>query len=127
MADIKIIGVDKDRTHRAIGLDKEEPFKLYDIYLELSEAPPSGWRRVFQGYNPRSHELIDVAWISGKYLVITCALELLGVMGPDLPTFLKKLIEQTNTQYREHLAKKAAQADRERELIARALDKLVFD
>jgi len=96
------------------------------VFFELSEAPPPDWRRLF--YNIWSDFLNygkagRTACISGKYLVLTCRLVEIDAHLARL----KEAIKGTNEGYRNRMAESATKAEEEREKIAKALEKLVFD
>jgi len=68
IADLKIIGLDAQKTHRA-----DEYTDLYDMHLILSDTPHPVWRSCFE----RAHRLrTNATWrrahINEKYLVIKC-------------------------------------------------------
>jgi len=126
MEDIRIIGADKEKTHRYEG-------ELYQVYLELSEKPPTEWVRIFDDiWSGRMLYLMKrPAHVEGKYLVITCGLD--EIARHHVPQ-LKKAFEQTNTGYREYLGREKEEADRsekeaeeERRQIEETLDSLSFD
>lgn len=121
MKDIRIIGVDKDKTRKALGSE------LYHVYFQLSEVPPSDWKRIFHEIwcAPEfGYPVETAAYASGKYLVVKCVLE-------DVPQFvlptLKKAIERTKAEYGEYEARTRKEAEKERRRIAQVLDKLTLD
>jgi len=123
MEDIRIIAADKERTHRALRSDV-----LYDVFFELSEAPPAGWRRLFDSIWSdflKYGRAGRTAYISGKYLVLICRLVQVEIEAHLAQ--LKEAIKGTNEGYRNRIAQAAKEAEKERKKIAKALDKLTFD
>jgi hypothetical protein len=91
-ADIRIIGLDEDRTTRA---DPTEP--LYDVHFVLSAQPPVGWSKLVRSGIGRRGIAGRLGWPMGKYLVVRCAIdEVTRVLAA-----LRPLLAVTNRQYRE--------------------------
>ena len=69
--DIRIVGVDKNRTRQ----DREFP-GLHDFFFQLSEQPPRRWIEFFNRARkfPR-HNVWRDAWIEKDCIVVKCALD----------------------------------------------------
>lgn len=69
---IKIVSLDTSRTKPSSAGGNT----MRNLYLELSEVPPSGWSNFFdQERNFSGHTIHTMkrkAWIEGKYIVIDC-------------------------------------------------------
>jgi hypothetical protein len=89
--DIRIVGLDEDRTTRA---DPTQP--LYDVHFVLSAAAPAGWGQILQArLGPRG---IDGrrAWPQSRYIVVRCAIdEVERVLAA-----LRPLVEAANRECR---------------------------
>ncbi len=122
--DLSIIEVDKGRTYNP------DPKKsLYNVYFELSTAPPQEWTDIFDAERrfPR-HTMWRKAWVEGSHIVVYC-------VPAEIKLYhlrdIKEDVETSNQKYRDLLhreAKKNAQkiAREENELseLDNALDDL---
>jgi len=125
--DIRIIGIDLERSHKP-----DPSLDLYDMYLELSEAPPEEWQRAFDAERsfPR-HTMWRHARVEGKYIVVHCVPE-------ELERYhlrdLKQDVDNSNAKYRQYLgelAQKEAERQRreaaEHSRLSELADRLDFD
>lgn len=106
--DIKIIGVDKDKTYNP------DPHKLlYNVYFELSRIPPSEWVEIFDVERrfPR-HTMWRKAWIERGYVIVHCSLD--EVKKYHLNDITED-VKTTNFKYREYLQKVELQRQRQLE------------
>jgi hypothetical protein len=106
--DLHIIGVDKEQTFNP------DPRKaMFNVYLELSSMPPSGWDQLFaQERSFPRHTMWRRAWLEGRYIVIHCPI---NEVGKHHLADLKQDVASTNRKYREVLAKHLLQVAREQE------------
>lgn len=90
--EIRIVGLNTDKTRRTLG-----SYTVYQVYFELSGAPPLAWRDIFgrewKDLNPRQEAGID-----GRFLVMHCPLK--DVATTHLPA-LKMAVEATNVAYKQ--------------------------
>jgi len=104
--EIRIVGLNSDKTRKTLG-----SYTVYQVYFELSESPPWGWRDIFgrewKNLNPDEEAVID-----GKFLVFPAELK---EIGAKLLPALKKAVEATNLAYkqyaREQVSEEARKAD----------------
>lgn len=100
---IRIVGLNTDKTRRTLG-----SYTVYQVYFELSGAPPSAWRDIFgrewKDVNPRQEAGID-----GKFLVMHCPLQ--EVATTHLPA-LKKAVEATNVAYKQYAREQVTEDER---------------
>ena len=122
--DIKIVGIDKDRSGPAEDADVHTPEHLagdveWDVYLQLSSWVSGDWLRLFQTEWMRSS--LDPKPRVTAYthqLVLHCTLDDVERNLPEV----RRAVAETNLSYRDHLEHQgriAAQRE-ERERIARA-------
>jgi hypothetical protein len=91
--EIRIVGLNTDKTRRTLG-----SYTVYQVYFELSGAPPIAWRDIFgrewKDLNPKQEAGID-----GKFLVMHCPLQEVATI--HLPA-LKKAVQATNVAYKQY-------------------------
>ena len=106
--DLQIVGVDKERTHNP------DPRKaMYNVYLELSASPPSGWDQFFaQERSFPRHTMWRRAWLEGRYIVVHCPID---ELEEQHLSDLKQDVANANRNYREAYAKHLRQVEREQE------------
>jgi hypothetical protein len=96
--EIRIVGLNTDKTRRTLG-----SYTVYQVYFELSGAPPLAWRDIFgrewKNLNPKQEAGID-----GRFLVMHCPLQ--EVATTHLPA-LKKAVEATNVAYKQYAREQA--------------------
>lgn len=107
--DVRIIGLNTDKTRRAIGSET-----LYQVYLELSGIPPLAWRTVFEeewkGLNVGQPLSLQEASIDRAFLVMQCPLQEVAMHV----SVLKQAVAATNAGYQQYIGKQAAELkDRE--------------
>jgi len=105
--DIKIIGIDKNRTY------KPDPEKsLYHVYFKLSTEPPLEWVRIFEEEHrfPR-HSMWRHAWIDGQFIVVPCCLDEVKKFILD---DIKQDVANTNRKYQEYLQQLEIEQEKER-------------
>ncbi|PJZ59686.1 toll/interleukin-1 receptor domain-containing protein [Leptospira adleri] len=91
--DLSLIGVDKQKTQIS-----RPGTSMYNVYLELSFAPPQKWSEVFESERrfPR-HSMWRNAMIRGKYIIVECPLD-------ELEKYhlrdIKEDISNSNAKYR---------------------------
>ena len=124
-AEIRIVGLNTDKTRRTLG-----SYTVYQVYFELSAAPPAAWRDIFgrewKDLNPKQEAGID-----GRFLVMHCPLQ--EIASTHLPA-LKKAVAAANVAYkqyaREQVTKEERQADvwkQERKVVEDMAKSLRFD
>ena len=97
-ADIRIVGLDEERTTRA---DPTEP--VYDVHFVLSAEAPVGWGQIAQGHLGPRGVAGRRAWPQSKYIVVRCAIdEVERVLAA-----LRPILEATNREYRAWAASQA--------------------
>ncbi|WP_434626839.1 hypothetical protein [Chromobacterium sp. CV08] len=96
---ISITGFCEDKSH-----NPDKQFLLFNMYLQLSLAPPSEWKDYFNESRrlPRG-SVWRKAWIEGDTLVVYCQPEELQT---EIET-LKQDLAAANLQYRQLLALRA--------------------
>jgi hypothetical protein len=125
LAGIHIVGLNTDKTRRTMG-----SLTVYQVYFELSNAPPLAWRDIFgrewKNANPKQEAGID-----GRFLVMHCPLQ--DIATTHLPA-LKKAVAATNASYvqysSEEATKEAHKADewkQERNTVEEMARKLKFE
>lgn len=101
--EIRIVRLNTDKTRRTLG-----SYTVYQVYFELSGAPPIVWRDIFgrewKDVNPRQEAGID-----GKFLVMHCPLQ--EVATTHLPA-LKKAVEATNVAYKQYAREQVTEEER---------------
>jgi hypothetical protein len=124
--DIKIIRVDKIKTHRP-----DSGKNLYHVYFKLSDIPPKEWVQIFDEERRFArHSVWRNAWIENDYIIVHCGLD-------EVEKYHFKDLKQdtaiTNKKYRNYLyqildnqEKKQRKELKEREDIDKALDGLDF-
>jgi len=111
-ADIRIVGMNRDKTRKVIG-----PFARYiesspeantefQVYFELSGTPPQAWRNIFERewMAMTQPPLWQEASIDNRFLVMQCLLHDIAVM--HLPV-LKKVVTATNSAYHHYAQEQA--------------------
>lgn len=123
--EIRIVGLNTDKTRRTPG-----SYTLYQVYFELSGAPPPRWRDIF-ARECRDLNPTPKAGIDGGFLVMHCPLQ--DIASKHLQA-LKKAVAAANTAYkqyaREQVAKEEHQSDeweRERKVVEDMARSLRFD
>jgi hypothetical protein len=125
--DIRIVGMDE-----AASRNPNPEKRLYDVVLTLSASAPADWAEYF---NKRwEHEIYSMkrrATVSGRRLVIHCALEELE--QDHLPR-LREVVAETNSAYRQYLTREErldsaarAREQSERDELRQIKDRLKFD
>ncbi len=104
--DLKITGVAEERTYQP-----DPSTALYNVYLELSNHPPSEWVQIFHAERrfPR-HSMWRRAWVDGKFIVVHCCL---GEIKSHHLGDLKENVANTNSRYRRYLYEEDQKATRE--------------
>ena len=101
--EIRIVGLNTDKTRKTLG-----SYTVYQVYLELSESPPWGWKDIFgrewKNLNPDEEAIID-----GKFLVFPSELQEIG--SKHLPA-LKKAVEATNLAYKQYAREQLTEEER---------------
>lgn len=106
--DIRITGVD---TAASGGGDGGSA--LVDVVLTLSKSTPADWASYFNArWEQHIYMMKRRAVVSGSRLTIHCVPDELE--KDHLPE-LKKIANETNQRYKEHLAQRELDAQRERE------------
>lgn len=124
--DVKITGMDQQAT-RPSGVGK-----LYDVVLNLSPIPPSDWSEIFDHYwKHHMYMMKRSATTFGSIITVQCMPE---ELEGGLLNELKKVVAQTNQQFKVHIgdveAHEQAQRDKaaqERERISGLAGRLNFD
>jgi hypothetical protein len=101
-ADIKITGADEKLTH------VPEPSRplMYDVYLTLSESPPSPWSQLFdETWRQHLYSMKRRAQVVGQHIVIHCPLD--EIETSQKPELLK-VIAEVNGRYRQFADQQAA-------------------
>lgn len=102
-ADIRIVGLDTERTTRA-----DPSIPLYDVHFELSALPPLGWARFVRGILEAHGVVGRQGWAHSRFFVVRCAID---EVEPVL-TALRPLLVRVNQAYREWAARETrARAD----------------
>lgn len=113
--DIRIIGLDEERTTRA---DPTEP--LYDVHFVLSEQLPSGWAKFVWPGIGRKGIAGRQGWPLSGYFVVRCAI---GEV-PRVLAALQPIVEATNRRYREWTTSQEHARAEEEEFDKREREKL---
>jgi hypothetical protein len=100
--DVRIVGLNKDKTRKTNG-----SYTAYQVYFELSGAPPVIWRDAF-GREWNDVDSVHDARIDGDFLVLRCPLQ--EIAGIHLPV-LKKAVAATNKAYERYLQEQATEQD----------------
>jgi len=105
--DIWIVNLDTDKTRKTDGSDTG-----YQVYFELSEAPPRAWRNIFErewkGSNPRQPQVWQEAVIDRGFLVMHCTLQEITTYLP----VLKKAVIATNRAHEQYVQEQATEQER---------------
>ena len=100
--DIRIVGLNTDKTRRMIGSEV-----VYQIYLELSGLPPQGWINIFEheweASNVGQPLSLQETSVERAFLVVHCPLQEVGGYMP----VLKKTVALTNILYDQYALKQA--------------------
>ena len=103
-AEIRIVGLNTDKTRRTLG-----SYTVYQVYFELSAAPPAAWRDIFgrewKDLNPKQEAGID-----GRFLVMHCPLQ--EIASTHLPA-LKKAVAAANVAYKQYAREQVTQEERQ--------------
>jgi len=102
--EIRILGLNTDKTRRTLG-----SYTVYQVYFELSAAPPSAWRDIF-GREWKDLNPTQEAGIDGRFLVMHCPLQ--EIAATHLPA-LKKAVEAANVAYRQYAQEQVSQEERQ--------------
>ena len=106
--DIRITGVDTDASGGG-----DDSSALVDVVMTLSKSTPADWASYFNArWQQHIYMMKRDAWVSGNHLTIHCVPDELE--NDHLPE-LKKIVDETNQRYKEHLAQRERDAQRERE------------
>jgi len=102
--EIRIVGLNTDKTRRTLG-----SYTVYQVYFELSAAPPAAWRDIFgrewKDLNPKQEAGID-----GRFLVMHCPLQ--EIASTHLPA-LKKAVAAANVAYKQYAREQVTQEERQ--------------
>lgn len=121
-SDIRIIGLEADRTKRS---PSAPGFRL--MYLSLSEAPPHRWCQIFDAERQFPRQSVwRRAWIEGTSIVVDCAPEELEQYHME---DLSQDVANTNTKFRNFLANevRSAEAVRQAEQIEQMRNRVNLD
>ena len=107
--EIRIRGINTDKTRRMIGSET-----VYQVYFELSGAPPQGWSTLFEqewkALNVGQPLALQEATVERAFLMMQCPL---GEVAGHLPV-LKQAVAAANTAYEKYKRERASeQKDRE--------------
>lgn len=103
--DIKIVGVNEQRTKQAEG-------RLFDVYLSLSSSPPSGWAEFFDSaWHSQFYNMKREAHVEGSHLVVRCVPE---EVGQYHKAYLTAAVADANRQFQAEAATAAAASERKR-------------
>jgi hypothetical protein len=101
--EIRIVGLNTDKTRRTLG-----SYTVYQVYFELSGAPPMAWRDIFgrewKDLNPKQEAGID-----GRFLVMHCPLQ--EIATTHLPA-LKKAVDATNVAFKQYAREQVTEEER---------------
>lgn len=103
--DIRIIGMDKERSKPANGLG------FIEIHLILSPRPNSEWEHIFRQMYKRSRNMSDKVELSGTHIVMKTYHEWTKALKDKLETD----VADTNSEYRKLINKRARQKAKEAE------------
>ncbi|MDL1891507.1 hypothetical protein FBQ87_01255 [Sphingobacteriales bacterium CHB3] len=98
--EIRIAGLNTDKTRTSLGSST-----IYQVYFQLSQAPPLAWRDIF-GREWKDLNPLQEAGIDGEFLVMHCPLQ--EVASIHLPA-LKKAVGATNIAYKQHAREQATE------------------
>jgi len=114
LQDLKVIGLDTERSHAIGGA-------MVRIYFRLSGPPPLGWSYIFTTtWNAGVHSLKRSVGVDSDRIWIDCTLE-------EVETYhgrLESAVAQTNAKYREAARQQAINASHQAESEARLRLKL---
>jgi hypothetical protein len=96
-AQIQIIGINTDKTHKKYGSDT-----IYEVYLKLSGSPTVSWRTIFEQEWKVINRSIE-ATVDRGFLVLHCLLKDVVIYLP----ILKKTFISTNNKYRAYVQKQS--------------------
>ena len=100
MTDMRIVGLNRDKTRKTIAADS-----VYEVYLELSDAPPQSWKNIFEQEWTRLEAGSAKVSIERGFLVIHCPLQ---EIANHLPV-LKNAVSATNTAYKQYVQEQATE------------------
>ena len=107
--EIRIRGINTDKTRRMIGSDTD-----YQVYFELSGTPPQGWSTLFEqewkALNVGQPLTLQEATVERAFLMLQCPL---GEVAGHLPV-LKQAVAAANTAYEKYKREQASE-QKERE------------
>lgn len=124
--DIKIIGIDEDKTKKI-----EDSAIMYGVYLSLSASPPNWWREIFnKEHKSRQSKNWREASVGAWHIFICCPLSEVQMHLDDH----KLNVKNTNEQYRQYeaaeqqrQAKQSQEEQEERNQLSAIAKKLKFD
>jgi len=102
--EIRILGLNTDKTRRTLG-----SYTVYQVYFELSGAPPLAWRDIF-GREWKDLNATQEAGIDGRFLVMHCPLQ--EIAATHLPA-LKKAVAAANVAHRQYDREQVSQEERQ--------------
>lgn len=101
--DIRIVGLNTDKTRKMIGSETE-----YQVYFELSGAPPLGWRVIFEQewkkINAGQPLSLQETSVERAFLMMHCPLQKVAHYLP----ILKKAVTAANSAYKSYVIKQAS-------------------
>lgn len=103
-SDIRIVGLNTDKTRKMIGSDS-----VYQVYLELSGSPTVIWRSFFDAEwkktNAQQPLALHDASVERTFLIIHCALEELADYLPKL----RQAVSASNTDFLQFMETQASE------------------
>ena len=113
--DLRITGVDTERSHAVAGA-------VVRIYFQLSEQPPIGWSYTFTTvWEAMAYPLKRQAGVEGDAIWIECIPEEVETYHGEQ---LESAVAQANATYRDRARQQALDASRQAELDAQLRSKL---
>lgn len=117
MTDIKIVGLNTDKTRRIAG-------RQYHVYFELSKKPEIAWANIFD------EKFKEKCFVSEKFILLSCMVEEISTW---LST-LKSAIIDVNKLFDEYIAEKEKELrlineanENERKIVEDIANSLNFD
>ena len=102
--EIRIVGAEEELTHAP---DPARP-AMYDVYLKLSDAPPTEWAQAFDDeWQHRLYSKKRRARVEGDHIVIHCPPD---EIEKDHKTELMAVVAQANQRYRQFAVQKSQRA-----------------
>ena len=102
ITDIRIVGLNRDKTRKTSAADA-----IYEVYLELSEAPLQAWRNIFEQEWHRLEAGSQKASVERGFLVIHCPLQEIATHLP----LLKKAVAASNKTYKQYVQEQATEQE----------------